>query len=103
MGFMNTSPATMYVSAFPVRVPNSSHFESMRYKELIDQSSSEIDDQKLKSELRELTQITLDEAFLVPIAEPASLSLGLEVARAGVKNITWDDYGWQDYRDIRLT
>jgi peptide/nickel transport system substrate-binding protein len=102
IGFMNTSPATLYVSAFPVRVPNTSHFESARYKELIDQSSSEIDDQQLKAELQELTRITLDEAFVVPIAEAASLSLGLEVARAGVKNITWDDLGWPDYQDISL-
>jgi peptide/nickel transport system substrate-binding protein len=102
MGFMNVSPATLYVSAFPVRVPNTSHFESPRYKELIDQSRTEIDDQKLKSIMRELTQITLDEAFVVPIAEAASGGLGLEVTRASVKNITWDDSGFPDYQDIWL-
>jgi peptide/nickel transport system substrate-binding protein len=102
IGFMNASPATLYVSAFPVRVPNTSHFESARYKELIDRSLSEIDDQKLKAELHELTQITIDEAFVVPIAENASPGLGLEVARAGINNITWDDLGWPDYQDIWL-
>jgi peptide/nickel transport system substrate-binding protein len=102
IGFMNASPATLYLSALPVRVPNVSHFETPRYKQLIDQSLSEIDVQKLKATTRELTQITLDEAFVVPIAETASLSLGLEVARASVKNITWDNFGWPPYQDIWL-
>jgi ABC-type transport system substrate-binding protein len=99
---MNMSPATLYVSAFPVREPNTSHFDSARYKELIDQSRSEIDDQRLKAELRELTQITLDESFVVPIAEAASSTLGLEVARAGVKDITWDDRSFPNYQDTWL-
>jgi peptide/nickel transport system substrate-binding protein len=102
VGFMNLSPATLYMSALPVRVPNASHFESPRYKELIDQSRSESDDQKLKAIMRELTQITLDEAFVVPIAEAASLGLGLEAARSSVKNVTWDDWGWSRYQDIWL-
>ncbi len=102
MGYMNLSPATLYASAFPVRVPNTSHFESPRYKELIDQSLGETNDQQLKSIMHELTQITLDEAFVVPIAEVASQPLGLEVARANVKSVTWDDWGWCAYQDVWL-
>jgi ABC-type transport system substrate-binding protein len=44
MSFMNLSPVTLYASAFPVRVPNASNFESPRYKELIDLSRGESDD-----------------------------------------------------------
>ena len=102
MSFMHLSPATFFISAFPVRLPNSSHFESPRYKELIDQSYAETDDQKLKPRLREMTQIMLDEAFVVPIAEPSSGASGPQVTRAGVKNVTWDDWGWFIYEDIWL-
>jgi ABC-type transport system substrate-binding protein len=103
MAFMNVSPATLYLSASTVRLPNASHFESARYGELINQSQRETDDQKLKAIMRELTQITLDEAFVVPIAEAASwLSLGPDVASASAKNIMWDDQGWPDYQDIWL-
>ena len=35
MGLMNLSPATFLTSAFPVRVPNTSHFDSPRYRDLI--------------------------------------------------------------------
>ena len=102
VGFMNLSPATFFISAFPVRLPNTSHFESPRYKELIDESYAEIDDQKLKAALREITQIMLDEAFVIPIVEPSSSSTGLQVTRAGVRNVAWDNSGRFIYQDVWL-
>jgi peptide/nickel transport system substrate-binding protein len=102
MNFMNLSPPTLYASAFPVRMPNASNFESPRYTELIDLSRRETDDRKLQVTMRELTQMTLDEAFVVPIAEAASLNLGTEVARATLKHIAFDDWGWPAYQDIWL-
>jgi peptide/nickel transport system substrate-binding protein len=102
MGFMNQSPATFFLSAFPVRVPNASNFESPRYKGLIDQTYSEPDSQKLKPILNELTQITLDEAFVVPIAESFSGETGIHVTRSTVQNISWDNVGDYAYHDIWL-
>jgi hypothetical protein len=52
--------------------------------------------------VRELAQITLDEAFVVPIAEPAAASTGPVVMRTRVKNVTWDDWGWFAFQDIWL-
>ena len=92
IGFTNLSPATLYASAFPVRLPNSSHFET-----LIDDGRRETDDRKLTTLVRELTQITLDECFVVPIDEVGTFGRSLEVAIASVKNVMWDDWGWSDY------
>jgi peptide/nickel transport system substrate-binding protein len=102
MGFMNQSPATFFLSAFPVRVPNASNFESPRYKGLIDQTYSEPDTQKLRSVLNELTQITLDEAFVVPVAESFSGATGIAVTRNSVQNIGWDNGGRFAYENIWL-
>jgi peptide/nickel transport system substrate-binding protein len=102
VGFMNQSPATFFLSAFAVRTPNSSHFESSRYTQLIDLSRTESDDQNLKTQMRELTQIMLDEAFVVPIAETASKGLGLEAAHANVKGVTWNNSGSFAFQDIWL-
>ncbi len=102
MGFMNQSPATFFLSALPVRVPNASNFETPSYKGLIEQTYSEPDTQKLKSILNELTQITLDEAFVVPIAESFSGDTGIHVTRSTVQDISWDDLGNYAFQDIWL-
>lgn len=102
IGFMNLSPATFFISAFPVRIPNASNFVSDRYKQLIDQTYAETDDTKLKGELRELTQIMLDEAFVVAVAKAQGGAAGITVTRAPVKNINYDIAGWVAYEDIWL-
>src|SRR5262249_11237569 len=79
MGFMNLSPATFLPSPSPVRRPNPSHFDTPRYGQLIDQITAEVDDEKLKALLHEVTQIWLDESFVIPIAEGASRDTGPEV------------------------
>ena len=102
MSFMHLSPATFVTSAFPVRVPNTSHFETPRYKELIAQTYSATDDRALKALLHELTQIVLEESFVAPIAESASTTTGPEVARSTVRNVTWDKFGLFAYEDVWL-
>lgn len=51
IGGMNLSPATLFAGSFRVRVPNTSHFETPRYKQLIEQAYSQTDDQRLKGTL----------------------------------------------------
>lgn len=88
MSWMNLSPATLFQTAFPVRVPNGSNFDSQQYRNLIDQTFAATDNQQLQVGLRELTQIILDEAFIVMIAEGTGQQGGPEVARADVKSVT---------------
>jgi ABC-type transport system substrate-binding protein len=102
MGFMNLSPATFLTSAITVRRPNPSHFDTPRYAQLIDQITAEVDDQKLKMLLHDVTQIWLDEAFVIPIAEGASRDSGLEVTRASVHDVTWDSFGLFGYDGVWL-
>jgi peptide/nickel transport system substrate-binding protein len=102
MAFMQLSPATFLSGAFPVRVPNASHFESDRYSQLIALTNTDTDDQTLKTHLHELTQIMLDESFIAPIAESAAATTGPEVARATVHNAAWNRFGLFAYEDIWL-
>jgi peptide/nickel transport system substrate-binding protein len=102
MSFMHLSPVTFVTSAFPVRLPNTSHFETPRYTELIAQAYSETDNGKLKTQLHELTQIMLDESFVAPIAESGTTTSGPEVARSRVRNVTWDKFGLFGYEDVWL-
>ncbi len=102
MSFMNLSPATFLSSALPVRVPNTSHFATPRYQELIDQMNAATDDQQLKALLHEITQIMLDESFVVPIAEGAGTVTGPQVARDSVHGVTWDTFGHFAYEDVWL-
>jgi peptide/nickel transport system substrate-binding protein len=102
MGFMNLSPATFLTSALPVRRPNPSHFDAPRYAQLISQILAEIDDQNLKTLLHEVTQIWLDEAFIIPIAEGAGRDTGPEVARVSVHDVAWDPFALFGYADVWL-
>jgi peptide/nickel transport system substrate-binding protein len=102
MGLMNLNPATFFKTAFPVRVPNASNFVSQRYQQLIDQAFAATDDHQLQMSLRELTQILLDEAFVVLIAEGSGQETGPEAARATVRNVTWDRFGGFAYQDVWL-
>ena len=102
MSFMNLSPATFLSSAFPVRVPNTSHFASPHYADLINRMNVQTDDQRLKVLLHELTQITLDESFVLPIAEGFGPTTGPEVARSSVRDVAWDTFGLFAYEDVWL-
>jgi peptide/nickel transport system substrate-binding protein len=102
MAGMNLSPATFLTSAFTVRVPNTSHFDSRRYRELIGQVVAETDEQRLKAELHEITQIMLDESFVALIAEATARDAGPEVARAVVRNPTWNVFGLFAFEDVWL-
>jgi ABC-type transport system substrate-binding protein len=99
---MNLSPATFLTSALTVRRPNASHFDTPRYAQLIDQIVAEVDYLKLKPLLHEVTQIWLDEAFAIPIAEGAGRDTGPEVARASVHDITWDPFALFGYENVWL-
>ena len=102
MTFMNLSPATFFETAFAVRVQNGSSFVSQQYQDLINQTFAATDDQQVQQRLRGLTQILLDEALVMPIAEGFGQQTGPEVTRAGVRNINWDKLGWFAYRDVWL-
>jgi peptide/nickel transport system substrate-binding protein len=102
MGYMNLSPATFLNSAFPVRTPNPSHFETQRYTDLLHRVRSETDAQRLKAHLNEVTQIMLDEAFIAPIAEATGASGGLEVTRNSVRGASWNILGLFAYQDVWL-
>jgi peptide/nickel transport system substrate-binding protein len=102
VSWMHLSPATMFNTAFPMRVPNSSNFVSTRYQMLIQQALSATDDQTLQQMLVELTQIVLDEAFVVMIAEGAAQQSGPEVVRSTVRNVTTDRFGLNAYEDVWL-
>ncbi len=102
IGFMNLSPATFFISAFPVRVPNASNFQTPRYKELIDKTMAETDDQQLKAELKELNAIMLDEAFVAAVAKQQGGSTGITVVRSNVQNVAWDNAGWVAFEDVSL-
>jgi peptide/nickel transport system substrate-binding protein len=100
MAGMNLSPATFLTSAATVRVPNASHFDSPRYRELIAQVVAETDAQRLKAALHEISQILLNESFVAPIAEATVRDAGPEVARANVRNTAWDLFGFFPFQDI---
>ncbi len=102
MGGMNLSPATFLTSAFPVRVPNTSHFELQRYRDLIGQVVSETNDAQLAPAVHEITQIMLDQAFVGMIAEATDRDAGPEVALSGVHNAVWNLFGFFAFEDIWL-
>ncbi len=102
IGFMNFHPATFFISAFPVRIPNASNYVSDRYKQLIDLTYAETDDTKLKAQLKELTQIMLDEAFVVAIAKQIGGASGQTVTTTKVKGLTYDMAGWIAYEEVSL-
>jgi peptide/nickel transport system substrate-binding protein len=102
IGFMNLSPATFLTSALAVRRPNPSHFDTPRYAQLIEQTAAEVDDQKLKALLHEVTQMWLDESFVIPIAEGASRDSGPEVVRASVHDVAWDAFGLFGHESVWL-
>jgi peptide/nickel transport system substrate-binding protein len=102
IGFMNLHPATFFISAFPVRIPNASNFVNDRYKALIEQTYSETDDQRLKGQLKELTAIMLDEAFVAAVAQQQGGAAGISVTRSTVKNVTYDISGWVAFEDVWL-
>jgi peptide/nickel transport system substrate-binding protein len=102
MALMNLSPATFLRTSLAVRVPNASYFSTPRYLQLMDETAAATDDQQLKAGLHEMTQIILDEAFVLPIAEGFGQQTGAEVARSKVKNINWDAIGFMAFEDVWL-
>ena len=103
MSFMNLSPTTFLITSSVVRVPNASNFATGRYKQLIDQAVNVTDDQALKTTIHEVTQIMLDEAFILPFAEGAGQQAGPEVAHARVNGAHWDGFGLYAYQDVWLS
>jgi len=86
-----------------VRVPNASNFVTPRYKQLIDQAVNLADEQALKATVHEVTQIMLDEAFILPFAEGAGQLAGPEAVHTWVNDTRWDGVGWFGYQDVWLS
>ena len=97
---MNLNPATFFTSNVYVRVPNPSNFTSTQYTDLIAQALTATDDQQLKRLVHDLTQVMLDEAFVIPIAQSLGGSDGPGVARANLKNISWNNDGMYAFEDV---
>jgi peptide/nickel transport system substrate-binding protein len=102
ISYMNLSPATFFETSLAVRVPNVSNFFSQQYQDLIDQTFAATDDQSLRQGLHDLTRILLDESFVVLFAESDGQQSGLEIARAGVRDIAWDRFGGFAYQNVWL-
>jgi peptide/nickel transport system substrate-binding protein len=102
MGAMNLSPGTFLTSAIPMRVPNPSHFDAQRYRDLIAQVVAETDDAQLKAEVHEVSQLVLDQAFVGMIAEATDRDAGPEVALSRVRNAVWNVFGLFAFEDVWL-
>jgi hypothetical protein len=59
-------------------------------------------DAKFKALLHEVTQIMLEESFVIPIAENVGRDAGPEVTRGAVQSATWDAAGFFGYQDMWL-
>jgi peptide/nickel transport system substrate-binding protein len=102
MGAMNQSPASFFVTSSAARVQNPSNFSSDQYAALIDQASNAASDEQLKPIIHQLTQIMLDEAFILPIADNQGQEAGPDIARAAVKDIAWDQNGKYAFENVWL-
>jgi peptide/nickel transport system substrate-binding protein len=102
MGLMNLSPATFFTSNLYARAPNPSNFTSDRYTSLIEQAVDASDDAQLKGVVYELTQVMLDEAFLLPIAQTQGAPGDADVAHSAVKNVAWNSFGIYAFEDVWL-
>jgi peptide/nickel transport system substrate-binding protein len=98
MGSMNLSPFTFFTSNLFARVPNPSGYTSEQYTRLIGDAGSATDDRQLKGIVHDLTEVMLDEAFVLPIAQKQ----GPDVARSTVKDIGWNSYGMYAFEDVWL-
>lgn len=101
ISLMQLSPPTFTFAGGAVKIPNPGHYESPQYAALIDKALAETDNQQLKETMKQITQIMLDEAWVLPIADSEVGTAGITVARSAVKNITWDInwiafYRWED-------
>ena len=102
MAFTNLSPATFLMTATTARVPNMSSFVTQRYTDLINQVVGTTDDVTLKATVHEVTQVMLDEAFILPFAEGAGQLAGPEVVHTRVSGAHWDGFGLFAYQDVWL-
>lgn len=66
--FIRLQPATPFVQAAALRPGNPSHYSSARYTALIDRLLDETDEAKLKPAYAEITQLLLDESFVMPLS-----------------------------------
>lgn len=88
VGYLYLSPSTPFILAFPLRIPNSSNYESPEYKAAIDGLLKAGTEAEIKKAARPLNEILVDEAFVIPISKtmnPVAVSAkvkGWELTRA---------------------
>jgi peptide/nickel transport system substrate-binding protein len=102
ISYMQLNPATFFETSIAVRLPNVSNFSSQQYQDLINQTFAATDEQSLQRGLQDLTNTVLDESFVVILAESDGQMSGLEIARAGVRDIAWDKFGGFAYQNVWL-
>ena len=52
--------------------------------------------------MHDLTQVMLDEAFLLPIAQTQGAPAGPDVAHSTIKNVAWNSFGMYAFEDVWL-
>ncbi len=62
LGFISMTPCTIFIASFAVRVPNSSNFDTPKYRQLLDTISSK-PRSELKDAYKELDQYFIDQRF----------------------------------------
>ncbi|WP_404819491.1 ABC transporter substrate-binding protein [Streptomyces marincola] len=100
-GFAQVTPSTLAVSAYPFNeARNTSRFRSDAYTELVQDAWRRADplDDEAMERYREISDLLLDEAFIIDIAVLASL----QVARTGVHGVTLNKFGYLNLDDAYL-
>ncbi len=100
-GFAQVTPSTLAVSAYPFNeARNTSRFGSRQYTELVRDAWRRADprSEEALALYREISDLLLDEAFIIDIAVLASL----QVARADVHGVTLNKFGYLNLDDAYL-
>lgn len=81
--WMNKTPSTLFVQSFAYRVPNAQNFDSPEYRAAIAGTLSAADPSEQKKVYRQLDEILLDEAFVIPVCS-ANRPLAATAAVKGI-------------------
>ncbi len=81
--WMNKTPSTLFVQSFAYRVPNAQNFDTPAYREAIAGTLAAADAAQQKKVYRQLDEILLDEAFVIPVTS-ANRPLAAAAAVKGI-------------------
>ena len=81
--WINKTPSTLFVQSFAYRVPNAQNYDTPAYRQVIQKVLTTTDPAELQKVYRELDEILLDEAFVLPVTS-ANRPMGTTTAVRGV-------------------